>query len=283
MADVTRATYMKLDKRAGKNWRDRLEDAWIKAQREVFSAYADEIANGYRSIVENWSPESKPSFAGRAEFQKRTGRWFVRVQIIGDEVQRKRFEGLDFGAKRGQKVASPDVAADPKALAARLKGKGIQVHLSIPPGVSFTGKITGYNEKTKAPIIDTSAEAHAEWLAEQRKKYERLYSKPKGRFLSPAEATRERMREMYPALRYRSKTGKGAVVGRAGKIEQPPVGWMYEYELGPIQERAWTIGLNVLVKNGKNVAGVRKLWPNLRTWEQTIRSAYATAKYRTST
>ncbi len=71
-----------------------ISDAFIEANRAVFEIWTEDVAQGYRKIVSNWS--KKPQFIPRVEFQERTGRFFARVQIAGDPIIVKRFEGIDF-------------------------------------------------------------------------------------------------------------------------------------------------------------------------------------------
>jgi hypothetical protein len=256
---VTRSTYIKRVKRGSRDWRKKYTEAWVAAQREVFKAYAKQWADGYNAIVSNWSSKSKPRFVGVAEFQKRTGRWFVRVQIVGDETQRKRFEGLDFGAARGQKVQTADVS-DPKVLARQLKNKGLTSRINLPRGVPRRQKVGEENKAYDAYVRQVKAQ------------YTTLYrgSRP----ATAAEISRASRREMLPMHKYLSKTGRGGRIGDTGKTLPTPTGWAHEYKLGPIDARSWTFGLYALVETGQNLGGAKKIWPRVSTWSNTVARAY---------
>lgn len=277
MPTITRSTYIKLAQKRGRGWlKNKYKDAWGEGARPIYKAYANQWANGYNKIVSNWSAESKPRFVGVATYIKSTGNWFVRVQIVGTQVQKDRFQMLDFGAPRGQDAGTPDVSGKDVAL-----GKGFkkQLHLRVGDMMDYAefqqaylARITKKKRKRGRPKKYDLNDAYNKYVARTRKQYTKYFRE--GQPTTAREYARAARRSMMPMYRYASKTGRAGRIGGSGS-KGTPLGWKHDIKLGAIDARLWTVGLKSLVDTSRDPYGVRKIWPGMKQWSTVVRNAYA--------
>lgn len=277
MPAVTRSTYIKLAQKRGRGWlKNKYKNAWGEGARPIYKAYARQWADGYNRIVSNWSAESKPRFVGVATYIKSTGNWFVRVQIVGTQLQKDRFQMLDYGAARGQEAKTPDVTGKEAALK---KGFSKQLRLSMDDYMEKNEFLEEYYRAHggRRGNVRKSKKAYEKYMADVRKRYTKYFREESGKKVSTtaAEYSRAARRTMMPMYRYASKTGRGGRIGGSGSKSQEHK-WAYEIKLGAVDARLWTVGLKGLVDEGRDrYGGAKKIWPGLIQWSTVVRNAYA--------
>ncbi len=229
-----------------------ISDAFIEANRAVFEIWTEDVAQGYRKIVSNWS--KKPQFIPRVEFQERTGRFFARVQIAGDPIIVKRFEGIDFGARRSG-IAKRDNRGSPTMRVLPSKGQ--------PRRGQFIKGADGNRD-----FKDSMKEFMSGGVVQPNPGFRRQYMP---------------MRLYIPKTTDRGDYGgegqhypKEPYVQGSGQFGQwRNLAFVHRSQQGDIRARQFTIGLAQMVQFNHNPFGI-KAWNTKKVyWTNTVRRAYA--------
>lgn len=234
-------------------------DGFIKGQREEMNKLATIWADGFNKIVANW--DDKPRFNTHVQYNKSTRRFFVRVQISGSKEALQHFEWVDVGLKRGQTVkATGETVADK----VKIKGE-----------VGEGGPRLMNQREFYLKSGDPSTRAYSAYVKEERKRNTEVTKR--GRPLSSRKG-------WMPMRLYKAHTGKGGHIGGPGTYtpsskteggaDWKSIPYMESVVIGDIEARHYRSGLYSIMKNGRDVFGVGKIWPKARTFTSFVQSGY---------
>lgn len=255
MATITK-TQMVWNRTAFNKNMKALSDAFIRGQREEMQKIATIWADGYNSIVENW--ENAPRFRTHVAYYKSTRRFYVRVQIIGDQDAVNHFDWVDNGLRRSKKANSKG-----DLIPNKLK---IEVQSKKPPPINLPSR----NDYVERFGTDRG---FMKWQGEE---YKRLREEAKKAAGQPSR------RGFMPMRLYKARTGKGGYIGGPGTYipsgdggdQWKAIPYLSEVTLGDIQARYFTAGLYSLMAGRGDFFGVGSIWPRTRTFESRVASGY---------
>lgn len=267
---------------------DQMNEIFIAAKREVMQEYANGIAEGYNKIVADW--ENTPvRFVGKVEFQKRTGRFYARVQVVGQRLYQRRFRSIDRGEKRAKKV-------------------GLK-HITYPWKMQVPYQVMRAGAPITIPDARKKSGTRSVWIGSENPKERKAWIKAAEVKMSPYEQAMERalsgafrftqqsyqpqtmpMRQYIPRtmpMKYGGPGIRGKGVYHPGKGMPPGqrssggdwslIKYKRQVTMGDIEARGFTEGLSDLVLGGSGIGGAAAIWPqNVRKRNMIRRARYRT-------
>jgi len=279
---MTVKTQIKWKRTAFRRNMKRFNESFLRGEEEEMTKLVGIWERGYNAIVASW--ENAPRFAGRVRYYPSTKRFFVRVQIIGDDDLIARFNAIDFGARRSGKADVEGNITPSKVGIKGIKYPVLKRPLPIPQGAQ-KGKRAYAEEIGSKPIGTMSKGEYDEFMKEYNKYVKGIIAKYTTEISPRGQAIQKFERDKRMPMRvYNPRTGKGGMITGPGTYfpaEKVPGGaewkaipYMYQVTLGDIEARNFTTGLLAMMATGSDTFGMGKIWPGVRTFRSWVRSGW---------
>lgn len=253
-----------------------MSEDFIRGETEVMQEVAVEIVRGYESIVSNWSATSKPGFFSIVKYDKGTRRYHLRVSMKGSAFKKNRFNAIDEGLNRSRTVKT-NKSGFVSTVPNKVKISGLK--RLYAPRVD----LSGVTQRVRGNESQREYDSYVKQLIKEHTTYIGPAAQLKSKLSGVGHDTRMPMRPHSP------KTTVTGGVGGPGKYLPGPTtpwspnrgtqpGWnripyRYEFTLGDIRARNWTIGLKFMMKDGVDQFGAGQIW-NLREFAFYVARGY---------